>query len=104
MQVRLPDKTLISVEPSVPGQDPDGQVVGAFFGGAAFWTWLRVNEGSWTLMARADFTALLIDVAKEARDWPEYQGYLIHEWYYYVCDPGMTIPPTPQLPYGLAAQ
>ncbi len=104
MQVRLPDKTLISVETAVPGQDPDGQVVSRFTGGAAFWTWLRVNEDSWTLMARADFAALLIDVAKEAKDWDEYEAYLTHCWYHYVCDSGMTIPPTPQLPYGLVAQ
>lgn len=101
MQIRLPDKTLISVETTVPCQDPDGQEVGHWFSGsAAFWTWLRVNEGPWTLMACADYAAVLIDVAKEAKDWSEYEDYLTHVWYHYVCDAGMTKPPTPQLPYG----
>lgn len=102
MQVRLPDKTLISVETTVPCQDPDGQKVGWFAGGAAFWTWLRINEDPWVLMVRADYGAVLMDVAKEARDWPEYEAYLTDCWFEYLCDPGMRLEGAlPQLPYGI---
>lgn len=103
MQVRLPDDTLISIEPSVPAYDPDGRQVSQFNGQTALWTWLRVDDRPWVLMARADFAALLIDVAKEVSNIDEYEEYLIDHWHEDSCDRGMILNPPPELPYGIYA-
>jgi hypothetical protein len=52
-------------------------------------------------MARADWASLLVDVAKEARDWPEYEAYLKANWHEYICDPGMIEPRRPVREWGM---
>lgn len=101
MIVRLPDGNLVTVEPVLAGYHPDGGQFMYVIRNAAYHTWLRVNAGPWVLMARADYAALLIDVAKEAQTLDEYETYLKTYWHESVCDPGIVDPPRPVLAYGL---
>lgn len=92
MQVRLPDDNLVIIEPTIGGIDPDGGVDSPYAIGGGFSTWLKINDGSWRMIVRADFAALLIDVAKEAKTIDEYEAYLKEYWAEQPqCDVGMVV-------------